>query len=206
MLRLTACLMMASSAIAQPASVVPRSGEPYVHGVSGSEFPEELEGFRRTNVGLYDATGRDVGVNYERTDATGLIYLTAYVYPSAKARRATQRERTCREDHRGASAAIADRFPGARTVSEGPAPAIQQARSELSWKSRHEFRTSFKGVEQDVQSELIVYCYVADEWQLKYRVSAPAGAKLDSVDAFMSKGPWPRGTNRKRVKTRATST
>lgn len=196
---------MASSGLAQPAPIVQQSG-PYMHRFSGTEFPEELEGFRRVNIRQYDATGRDVGVNYERADATGLIYLTAYVYPSAKGRRAAQREELCRENHRESSSAIAERFPGARIVSEGPAPAIQEARPELALKSKHQFRTSFNGVEQDVQSELTLYCYVAEKWQLKYRVSAPVGANLDSVGAFMNKGPWPRGTKAPRIKPRATST
>lgn len=179
---------------AQPQTIVQQSGT-YTHRFSGTEFPEELVGFRRTNIRQYDATGRDVGVNYVRADESGLIYLTAYVYPSATARRSAQREKRCREDHGGASSAIAHGNPIPKIVLETAAPPLYGSQPQLAIQSRHRFRTAFNGVEQDVQAQLTLYCYVAGEWQLKYRVTAPAGTSLESVDLFMNKGPWPRGTN-----------
>lgn len=164
----------------------------FVHEFSGAVFPEELEGFRRTKIGRYDATGRDIGVNYERRDAAGTIYLTAYVYPSPKARGRVQRKAACIEDHRGSSEAIGTRFAGAKTISQSAAAVVNDAEPELALRSSHSFRTTLSGLEQDVQSELQLYCYVAGEWQVKYRISAPVAADLGSARAFVERGPWPR--------------
>lgn len=50
----------------------------------------------------------------------------------------------------------------------------------------------FDGEIRPVRSEVHLYCYVAGDWFVKYRVTAPLAVTAPAaVEAFIRTGPWP---------------
>lgn len=185
---LIAALLVASPAPAQQR--IEQRGT-IAHQAAGTGFPERIGEFRRSNATRFDSEGRNVAASYNRTGPDGRVLVTVYVYPAPPAAPAA-RARHCRDQFDQAEAAVTTQFKDAAIVERGSAPAMAGADAGLGHRSVLRFRTVFGTSEQDVRSEVRIYCYVGGDWLVKYR--ATWNADLDAaaaIEAFVRGGPWP---------------
>lgn len=181
-------------ALAAPAAAQKEIAEPgpYLHQGSGTVFPLKVGGFVRLRVVQYDAEGKDVSAGYDLVTPGGRVTLTEYVYPAPAAADAKAREAACTGLFEGAVQAISERHPTFRKAPGSDPVAVDGTEPALRHRAIYTYRTRFHGTEQPVRSQLDLYCYIAGDWLVKYRVTAPESVNgAAAVDAFIRTGPWP---------------
>ena len=167
------------------------------HGAAATSFPEQVEGFRRVAATQFDERGENIGVTYETASDADRVRLSVYVYPSMSVNGApadSARAQNCRAELDAAGAALTQvpQYRGVRRIEVGDAPAVEGVGRGLGLHSVHSFSSDFLGADQEVRSETYLYCYVGGRWQVKYRISAPAGHDLQpAIESFIRSGPWP---------------
>ncbi len=161
------------------------------HQAAGTGFAERIGEFQRSNATRFDSEGRNVAASYNWYPPGGRVLVTVYVYPAPPAAEAARR-RECRGQFDQAQAAVTMQFKDASVVEQGPAPAMAGAEPALGHRSVLRFRTMFGNAEQDVRSEVRLYCYVGGDWLVKYRITSNAGLDVvAAIEAFVRAGPWP---------------
>ena len=178
--------MLAPSAAAQQRIDTPGT---YVHEAAGAAFPERVGEFRRTNVHRYDQAGENISSSYSLTRPDGRLHLTVYVYPSPRVPTAEARIEICRQEFEQSRAIIASQNKDAERVEDGAAPAAQGMSGH---RSVYLFTTLYDGEDQQVRSEIDLYCHVGGQWQVKYRATFPAAYDATAdIETFIRTGPWP---------------
>jgi hypothetical protein len=180
-----------SFAAAQPQPI--EAPGTWVHEAARADFPAEVGRFRRTSLVRYDDAGVNVSASYSLRWPEGRLHVTVYIYPAARTPAATPDE-ACRREYGESSDIIGRQHAGAVRIEAGDAPVLEGAAGH---RSAYRFISGFDGREQEVRSELILYCLVGGTWQVKYRATAPA--VLDTaadLEVFIRAGPWPGRTGR----------
>ena len=161
----------------------------YVHEEAGAAFPERIGEFQRTSVVRYDATGANISSSYSLRRPDGRLHLTVYVYPSPTLPTAEARAQTCRQEFEASRDIIVSQNKGAERVEDGPAPSAQGTSGH---RSVYLFAANYDGEDQQVRSEIDLYCHVGGLWQVKYRATFPAGYDATTdIETFIRTGPWP---------------
>lgn len=182
-------LLVAVPAAAQQAI---QSTGSVAHEAARTSFPLRIGEFERRSVVSYDAARRDMSAEYVLTRGDQRLYVTVYVYPAAAHAAPADRQRFCRQSFDGALLAIRSRFPAAGTGGGTDPLPVDGSDAALRHRSVFAFRTDWFGAEQEVRSELDLYCYVGGDWLVKHRISGPATFPLgDAIDTFIRTGPWP---------------
>ncbi|HKR25552.1 MAG TPA: hypothetical protein VJS15_09855, partial [Allosphingosinicella sp.] len=163
-LALAALLLAPAAASAQ--QPIEQSGT-IAHQAAGTGFAERIGEFQRSNATRFDSAGHNVAASYNWYPPGGRVLVTVYVYPAPPAV-AAARARHCRDQFDQARAAVTTQFKDARVVEQGPAPTMAGAEPALGHRSVLRFRTLFGSAEQDVRSEVRLYCYVGGDWLVKY--------------------------------------
>ena len=171
---------------------------PIAHGAAATSFPEQVEGFRRVAATQFDERGENIGVTYETASDADRVRLSVYVYPSVPLNGGAgddrARAQNCRTEFEGVGAALTQvpQYRDVRRIDAGEAPAVEGVGRGLGLHSVHSFSSDFLGADQEIRSETYLYCYVEGRWQVKYRISAPAGHDLrPAIESFIRTGPWP---------------
>ena len=186
---LAAALLLAP--LAAPAQQPIEQRGTIAHRAAGTGFAERIGEFQRSNATRFDSAGTNVAASYNWYPPGGRVLLTVYVYPAPPAAPAA-RARHCRDQFDQAQAAVTSQFKDASVVQQGPAPAMAGAEPALGHRSVLRFRTMFGSAEQDVHSEVRLYCYVGGDWLVKYRVTSTASLDATAaIEAFVRAGPWP---------------
>jgi hypothetical protein len=180
-------VLLPAPAAAQPQRV--DTPGTYVHEAAGAVFPERIGEFQRTSVVRYDDTGANISSSYSLRRPDGRLHLTVYVYPSPQGPTAETRAATCRREFEASREIIVSQNKGAERVEDGAAPAAQGTSGH---RSVYRYAMNYDGQDQQVRSEIDLYCHVGGQWQVKYRATFPAGydAKED-IETFIRTGPWP---------------
>ena len=193
-----AALALPSGATAQER--IDRRGT-VAHAPAGTGFAERVGDFRRTSVVRFDPAGDNLSAGYSLDRPEGRVALTVYIYPSPRAAGgsgsgdAAARATLCAREFEDVRQAIAIHHGELAPADAGAPEALPGTDPALSHRAAFRFRTDFDGRTQEVRSEARLYCYVAGRWQVKYRVTAPAGVQADAeIDAFVRQGPWPGRT------------
>ena len=185
-------LLLAAPALAaaQPQEIT-RPGT-VQHAAARAAFPEAVGEFRRAQVIRYGEN--DISANYDLRQGDDQVRLSVYIYPAPRVPRARRAE-ACRQMMDGVSQAIFQQYPGAAMNEMGAAPEVSGTEPGLGLRTVHSIRITLRGAEpEDARSESRLYCYVDDDWLVKYRVSSNDGSDLDVgalIDAFVRDGPWP---------------
>lgn len=189
-----AALLLGMAGPASPASAtqpvkIVHSG-PYSHA-SGAIFPEQMGIFSRSNIYRYDEAGTDMSASYQGRTPGGMMTITTYLY-KVPAEAGDTKKAACDRDYEGASKAILDAYASARLLSNEEPPSITGAEPDLAHRSTYAFALQIGDQEQDVTSELRLYCFARDDWAVKYRATAPAGISIAPIlDELIGTGPWP---------------
>jgi hypothetical protein len=192
-----AAVLAATPAALDAQERIDRPG-PVEHRAAAAAFPERIGEFRRSNVYSYDPAGTNLSATYQLGGPGALLILTIYIYPTAQAEAtfgaetAGDRGRLCGSDFEEAREAIRQRNPAAKLTEDGAAPDVNGVPAGLTHRSVYEMVAPFDQQEQEVRSELDLYCYVGGAWQVKYRVTSHP--RIDADDAlrrFIRSGPWP---------------
>ena len=198
MIRAALCLLAALAWL--PASAQgPRDIEhkgPFTQQASGALFRERVGDFVRTRITQYDEAGDDVSGSYNLVTPEGRLVLTVYVYPGPTVPPKTpmsSKVAACGEYFESARAEIAKK-PGARTLKEEESVAVGEIDPKLRKRVLFAARTRFDGEEQDVRTQLDLYCFVGGKWMVKYRTTSHAAFDATAaIDTFIRTGPWPSG-------------
>jgi hypothetical protein len=175
-------------ASAQRAIVAPG---PYLHRPANAVFPLRVGEFRRSDIYQYDPQGRDVSASYNLTTPQGRLLISLYIYPAAPSG-TSARVLACEEEFRVVQAAISSQHANAVPVEKGEALPVAGVGPGLAHRAVYRFRSPFDQRVQEIRSEAHLYCYVAGDWLVKYRVSAPVAVETGAaVEAFIRAGPWP---------------
>jgi hypothetical protein len=197
----TAAAFLLSLALAAPAASQKRiehSG-PYVQASSATIFPERVGDFRRASLAQYDTAGDDVSATYNLYRPAGRLVVTVYVYrPPQPGRGAgsaqpddARKAALCNAEFDQTARHILDQYKG-EVAENGNPVAADGVPAGLSRRSVYTMSTVFDGEEQPVRSELDLYCYVAGQWQVKYRATSHPGVDVQSeLRTFIRTGPWP---------------
>jgi hypothetical protein len=177
----------------QAPAVIAAYGD-WVHPASGMTFPASIGAFERTKIHRYDARGLDVSAGYYLGSAEGGVLLTAYVYPAAPVgaggNLAARRAAACREEFELRRQQVFDVYDGVQVVHRGDAPPKAGA-TAAGFMGTFEYYEEFFGSRQLLHSELYIYCYVADDWLVKYRITHPkAFDAARHIADFLGGLPW----------------
>lgn len=192
--RIGLLLALAASPAADPAAAQREvaAGEAYVHGPARTVFPTQVGEFRRAKVHRYDESGRDVSASYNLATPAGRLLITVYIYPAAAASASADRASKCNREFAAANLAVSSQHGNAAPVERGAARAAEGVDPGLGHRSVYRFASPFDDRVQEIRSEIHLYCYVAGDWLVKYRVSAPAAVETSGpVEDFIRSGPWP---------------
>jgi hypothetical protein len=169
------------------------------HTESGMQFPVSLGEFRRSSVRQYDAAGRDVSAGYDVSSTSVPIAITVYIYPSPAVRSigspqsviAEAKRTLARGEFRRVMNEIKQAHQNARAISDEEVSALASSDSQLGYLGRVTYTASFAGRVQPVDSLAYLFCFVADEWTVKYRITYPAGADARPlIEAFIRDLKW----------------
>lgn len=181
-------LFLCSACRASPGTDV----ETYVHSGTGFRFPALVGEFRRAQIDKYNSEETDVGVGYNLYSAEKQIAVTVFVYPAPPAQGAA-RAAACEDQFRSVKSDIEKAHAGARLVEETSAPSPMPDRAETGLKAIYRFSGVFAGVEQPLQSEADLFCYVSGPWFIAYRTTAPANLDYRPDLAGLERRlTWPR--------------
>ncbi len=164
---------------------------PFRHVGSNTIFPEQVGAYQRSKVvKLEDPAGENVAVGYEGKTPGGPVLLMEFVYPPQGVR--PSRESNCQADFDASMAAI-DKYADARKLSESTPPSMAGVPAGLSHQASYTFSAEFRGKPVTLQTDVVIYCYVAANWFVKYRATSPVGTDLRaSLNQFITAtGPWP---------------
>jgi hypothetical protein len=191
MMRFPIALALLAISFAAPAQQPITTPGTVAHQGAGTGFPERVGEFRRGSVTSFDAERRNVAASYNWHPPGGRVLITVYIYPAppaAPAGRAAQ----CRNQFDQAQQALTFQHKEARAVEQGAAPPMDGVEPDLGHRSVFRFRTVFGSTEEDVRSEVRLYCYVGGDWLVKYRVTAHASLDAGAaIESFVRVGPWP---------------
>jgi len=162
---------------------------PYIHRGSGFIFPTASGPFKRTRLIEYDVDATDVSAAYDVYEKGRESALTIYVYPAPPTTASTdaeaaklERDAVCQGEFEGVKSNVAGRHADVKLVHEGsiatPSPHFAGSGLDVLF----EFSAEFRGKQQMVRSEAILYCYFGGKWLVKYRLTAPLTVDL--------KGKW----------------
>lgn len=193
-----AALLLSPAAPVDAQRAIEQSGA-YVHRATEAVFAERVGDFRRSDLYQYDEAGDDVSATYNLMRPEGRLVLTVYVFPApappsagSPGERAAAKASLCGAMFEGAREVIAGQHAGARATEVGGATPAAGVAPALSRRSVYAFRMRFNGAEQEVRSEVDLYCYVRGDWMVKYRVtSAMAVPAAAPIAEFIRTGPWP---------------
>jgi hypothetical protein len=193
---LIAAAALAMSSAPAEAQINVQSDGPYLHKPADAVFPVQVGGFQRAAIHRYDSKGRDVSANYNLITPEGRLLVTVYIYPAPKIPgrgdgKAIARASTCAQHFSEVNQTIAGQHGGARPTEEGAGLAVPGVDPALSHRSAYRYDTYFGDHVQPVKSEAHLYCYVGDNWLVKYRVTTPAAVDTKPVNDFIRAGPWP---------------
>jgi hypothetical protein len=164
---------------------------PFRHVGSNTTFPEQVGPFERGKVVKFDdPAGENVAVGYEGKTPGGPVLLMEFVYPPQGER--PSRESSCQADFDASMAAI-DKYANARKLGESTPPSMAGVPAGLSHQASYTFSAEFAGKPVTLRTDVVIYCYVAANWFVKYRATSPVGTDLrTALDQFITAtGPWP---------------
>lgn len=163
----------------------------YFHEPTGMAFPTAVDRFRRTDIIDYSSNGTDVSASYRLGD----IYVTVYIYPSpavsaAKDRPAAQASQ-CMAEFQEVKRIISG-HPGAKLVEEGAVPSPSAPHPRAGLRAVYALDAIGNAAPRPLRSEADLYCYVNDDWQIKFRATAPADvAYVTALSDLMHALAWP---------------
>ena len=169
---------------------VPQAG-PFRHIGSNTTFPEQVGPYERGKVfRLDDPAGENVAVGYQGKPAGGPVILMEFVYPAQGQQPA--RESNCQADFDASKAAI-DKYDGARKLGDSTPPPMAGVPASLSHQASYTFTAQVDGKPVTLRTDVVIYCYVAGKWFVKYRATSAAGSDLSvALSQFITAiGPWP---------------
>jgi hypothetical protein len=170
---------------------VPQVG-PFRHVGSNTTFPEQVGPYERGKVfRLDDPAGENVAVGYQSQAPGDRVILMEFVYPPQPVGKPS-RETACETDFAASKAAI-DKYDGSRKLGEPTPPPMAGVPARFSHQASYTFSAEIDGKPVTMQTDVVLYCYVAGNWFVKYRVSTPVGSDLRTpLNQFITAiGPWP---------------
>lgn len=181
----TALLAGTTVQVAQgPADLPPVAG-PWSPPGTSIPFPESTGEFRRGRIVRYGP--KDHSVAYDRVrDGRKVATTTVYVYVPSDGR-------SCSEQFADGVAAFKSTYPQAVEVSRAAADSPKAGRPGVADRTRFRLTGRFDNVEQELLSDLYVYCRAGSPWTIKYRSSWPASSGGDDGGApeLMRSIGWP---------------
>jgi hypothetical protein len=192
---LVVLLLLASAAGAQPIPIDAAGN--WTQPATGQVFPAVAAEYRRVHLSRYDEGARDVSAGYVTGEPPAML-ATIYVYPmpggpqpdAAARARACQaefasRQREIREVRRDVNLLRAGSTTAPERIHHGRTPQIP------GFAATYTFLGTMFGDAQPLVSELHVFCYVAGQWVVKYRLTAPDGPDAGPMLArFMASLRW----------------
>jgi hypothetical protein len=178
-------------AAAQPSIDAPGT---VVHRAADAHFPERVGGFRRSEIRQFDAAGEDIGATYNLVRPEGRLVLSVYLYPPQRSFPSSRdgRRAQCSREFDQVTAVITQQHKGAQRIEEGGATPVDGADPALSRHAVYRFVAPFNGTNQEVRSEVALYCHVGGRWLVKYRATSNLGFDAGpAIAAFIRNGPWP---------------
>jgi hypothetical protein len=181
-------LLLAAPAFAQPQDISAPGTVP--HAAAHAGFPEQVGAFRRSHVLRYAPD--DISANYNLRRGDDFLRLSVYIYPAPRVPR-EQRQAACREVMASIGEEIGQRYPDARRTESGEAAALPGTEPGLRLRSVHRLSMALlSGTPEDVRRESRLYCYVGDDWLVKYYASSNADFDVEAaIEAFIRDSPWP---------------
>jgi hypothetical protein len=175
-------------AAAQPEDIRAQGTVP--HAAARAGFPERVGEFQRVRVLRYGED--DISANYDLRRGENFLRVSVYIYPAQPAPRA-QRAAACEQHMTGVTDVIMRQYPGAEMTENGAAPALPGTEDGLRFRAVHHIRLALRTSEpEDMRSESRLYCYVDDDWLVKYRISSNIDFDVDAlIEDFIRVGPWP---------------
>ena len=178
-----ALLVLALPASAQTEVADPP--DPWVHAATGTPFPAEAAGFRRSRVIEYSEDGRDAGVNYALSRGDEWLMVSLYVYPAFT-------DLDCKGTYEDARATVAA-YRGAKLLGEARDPAPSGRGEGVAYHAR--FLLPAGVVREDIpeaRSDVYLYCPAGGQWLVKYRATWSAGADFEhDIEALVHAIAWP---------------
>ncbi len=182
---------IAAEAVAQMQEIA--QAGPFRHVGSNTVFPEQVGAYERGKVvKLDDPAGENVAIGYQGKPPGGPVVLMEFVYPPWPPGGQGSRESHCQADFDASKAAI-DKYADARKLGESIPPPMAGVPAGLSHQATYTFSAEFDGKPVTLQTDVVLYCYVARNWFVKYRATSPLGSDLRaSLNEFITTtGPWP---------------
>lgn len=175
-------------AAAQPQDIT--APGPVQHAAARAVFPEMVGEMRRINVTRFSAN--DVSASYELRLGDDYMRASVYIYPAPPVP-AARRVAACREHMTGVVDAVMRQYAGAREVENGEAEAVSGVGEGLGYRAVHDIDFPLRTrAPEPTRSESRLYCHVAGDWLVKYRVSANPGFDVTAlIEELILSGPWP---------------
>lgn len=195
MICIAALLTAAPSAAAAEPHSIDAPGT-VAHAAAATGFPERIGEFRRARVVQYDEAGEDIGASYNLASPEGRLLITVYVYPVPRGGPApvgtAARASLCQQEFDSTQQAMVTQHRDMSVVESGGADGLAGTEPQLSHRTVVRFQTPFDDRVQEVRSEARLYCFVGDNWLVKYRASSPTAVDAAAaIEAFIRAGPWP---------------
>lgn len=160
------------------------------HPAARAFFPEMVGEMRRISVTRYSAN--DISGSYELGLGDDYMRASVYIYPAPPGP-AARRVAACRQHMAGVVDTVLRQYASAREVENGAAEPVPGVDEGLGYRAVHEidFPLRTRAPEPTV-SETRLYCNVAGDWLVKYRVSANPGFDVSElIEELVRSGPWP---------------
>lgn len=164
---------------------------PFRHVGSNTTFPEQAGPYERGKVfRMDDPAGENVAVGYQGQTSVGRVILMEFVYPAQGQRPA--RADNCQADFDASKAAI-DKYRDARKLGDSTPPAMAGVPAGLSHQASYTFTAEMDGKPVTLRTDVVIYCYVAGNWFVKYRATSAADSDLNATlgQFITATGPWP---------------
>lgn len=170
------CHTKRSSYLSQPEKI--EANGPYTHEHSNMNFPPKIAGFQRVSITKYDENGYDISVGYNFHHPSHPIIATVYVYPapsivsfgSSSDVIATAKGRLCYNEFEGRKNEILNAHPVGNLILEKDVTILQSGTLYSGKMASFEYEDHRN---QMVDSHLYIFCYVNDDWTVKYRFTHP---------------------------------
>lgn len=194
---LTGCFTTSPSSVSPPDNTVVTG--PYIHKASGMMFPQTVNDFQRSDIRRYDKEGFDESVGYDLYAPPRTITATVYVYPAPKVVSigsppnviATAQDIAAKNHFEGCKQGILQLHPGAKLIEESDVSLVQAGKTQLGRMAIFQYEDVLANKRQLVEGRVYVFCYVSDNWTIKYRFSYPMGYDATKdIDDFMRSLSW----------------
>ena len=181
-------LLVAVPAAAQPQDITAAGA--VRHATARAVFPEMVGEMRRIDVTRFSAN--DISASYELRLGDDYMRASVYIYPAPPAP-AARRVAFCREHMAGVVDIVMRQYAGASEVENGAAAPVPGVDEGPGYRAVHEIEFPLRTrAPEPTRSESRLYCYVAGDWLVKYRVSANPDFDVDAlIEELVRSGPWP---------------